>query len=135
MAIKSQTATLEIAGSASPAVFGTVGQIRSMAGPDGEASEIDVSHLGSARREFLMGLADEGSVQCEGFYDSADTDGQIEMRAARDDQDVRSFRITLSSGEVLAFQAFVMSFAISQAVDEAVTFSSRLRITGAVSYE
>ena len=57
-----------------PEIFTTVGEVFSMQGPDGEASEIDVTDFASAAREFNMGLPDEGRVTLELYRLPSDAD-------------------------------------------------------------
>ena len=135
LALKSQGVKFEI-GSGSPATFGEVGEVTTIGDIDsGQAADIDVTHLQSAAKEYLIGLKDSGTITMEGNLVPADT-GQVEMRTARDDQGIRSFKITLTDAPatVLAFDGFVKQFATSAAIDSKLPFNAALRITGPVTW-
>ena len=51
-ALESQGMAIKRGDGASPEVFTTIPEVRSINGPDGSASEIDVSDLSSTSREF-----------------------------------------------------------------------------------
>ena len=74
-----------------PETFTPVGELMTMSGLDGQASEIDVTSLQSTAKEFLMGLQDWGSFKLEGNYLSADS-GQDKMRAAKASRAKKHFK-------------------------------------------
>lgn len=94
-----------------------------------ESADIDVTHLQSTRKEYLTGLADDGTFTMACNYLMNDP-GQLEMRAARADREARNMRCTFSDGSVATFTGFVKSFPMSGAVDQAVTGNVSIRITG-----
>ena len=67
-ALESQGMAIKRGDGASPEVFTTIPEVRSINGPDGSASEIDVSDLSSTSREFRMGLQDEGSITLDMMF-------------------------------------------------------------------
>lgn len=100
-------------------------------GFDGEASEIDVTHLLSTAKEFLMGLQDFGNVPLTVFLTSPNDTGQTRMRALKRLAQAETFTITLPSGQVAAFNAFVKSFPFQNiSPDSAFQGSPGLRCTG-----
>lgn len=100
-------------------------------GFDGEASEIDVTHLLSTAKEYLLGLQDFGNVSMTLFLTSPNDTGQTRMRAIKASATAEAFTITLPSGQVAAFMAFVKSFPFSQiSPDAALQASPSLRVTG-----
>jgi hypothetical protein len=106
-----------------------VGSIRALSGFDGQASEIDTTHLRSTAKEFLIGLQDFGNVEL-GIFLVSDA-GQARLRALKATASVGTFSITLSDGTVAAFQALVRSFSFDTGgPDGAVTGSVSLRVTG-----
>jgi hypothetical protein len=123
----------------SPDPWVAIGQITSIEGPSGDAATIDVSHLGSTRREKIMGLPDDGELNLSGFYDPADT-GQAALRTARDNRDRHWFRLTNTDSPQdsppfeESFSGFVASFALTRGVDQAVGFSSRLIVDGVYTF-
>jgi hypothetical protein len=128
MALKTQGVILKRAGV-------EVAEISGFNGPDGEAGEIDVTHLRSAAKEYLQGLANEGNITFTGFLAPSDS-AQSGMRADRDAQVAGAYSLTLTDdpATVLSFSAFVKSFAISGAPDGAIALNVSMRITGAVTW-
>ncbi len=131
-AIESQGFKFEIGNGDSPTTYTEVKEITSFSGFDGAASEIDVTHLQSTAKEFLMGLQDFGSFQMDVNHLPTDA-GQDAMRAAKASRDIQDFRITLSDASQITFRGYVLSNALSGAVDGKVDGSFTIRITGAVS--
>lgn len=134
-AIKSQGTKFYIGDSEytnSPTNYIQVGEIQTVSGPSGQATVIDATHLDSDAKEKLMGLPDEGQVTIGGNYVDTDS-GQDAMLEARAAQEKRDFKIVLSNGAQFLFQGFVLSFNIDLGVDDKVSFSSTIEISGAVS--
>jgi hypothetical protein len=122
--------------SATFTLLAPIGEMTDFSGLGGSASEIDVTHLGSSAREFVMGLKDSGSLTVELQFEPGDV-GQIFLRERQDVLSVpTAFVLSLSSPTptLVEFDAFVQGFSISGAVDEKVTASVTLRITGVVSF-
>jgi hypothetical protein len=131
-AITSQGTKFYIGQEVSPTTYVQVGEVQTFDGPSGQAAVIDTTHLTSPRKEKLMGLPDEGQITLGGNYVSSDS-GQDEMFEARDTQQRRDFKLELSNGELWLFQGFVLAFNINLGVDDKVSFSATVEITGAVS--
>lgn len=131
-AIESQGFLLEIGNADSPTDYTEVKEITNFSGLDGQASEIDVTHLQSTAKEFRMGLQDWGSFNCDVNFLSDDP-GQTAVRAAKASRDLTPFRVTLSDGKTILFNAFVTSAPISGGVDAKVDGSFNLRISGDVT--
>ena len=131
-AIEAQDYEFGIGNGDSPLTYTEVKEITSWNGPDGEASNIDVTHLKSLAKEYLMGLADNGSYTLEINY-LPDDAGQILMRAARVSRLIQDFKVTLSDGTGITFQGFVKNAPSSGAVDEKVSGSYNILISGAVT--
>jgi hypothetical protein len=113
-----------------------VGELTDFNGPGGSASEIDVTHLGSQAREFVMGLKDSGTVTAELQFKPGDV-GQVFLRARQEVLSVpTAFVLSLSdtANTQLTFNAYVQNFTVSGAVDEKVTASVTLRVTGPVTW-
>lgn len=106
-----------------------IGQVSNVTGFDGEASEIDVTHLRSTAKEFLVGLQDFGNVKLDVFLDNADA-GQTLLRTIKAAAAAKGFSLALSDGKVSAFVALVKSFSFSAQKDDAVSGSVSLRVTG-----
>jgi hypothetical protein len=106
------------AGSAVPQTMSAVGQVVSMEGYDGEADDIDVTHLRSTAKERLIGLQDFGGLRCEIFHDVTDT-SHAKMRALKAAGTVGYFSITQTDGSISAFAALVKSFTWSAQANNA----------------
>ncbi len=127
--LDAQGAVFTIADSmASPVV---VGGVVSFTGFDGEASDIDITTLASTAKEFRQGLQDFGNFSIDLMRDPTDP-GQIELESAKAAQSTRECTLTLASGDVATFNAYVKSVTAAGGVDAVVTGSSNLKITGAV---
>jgi hypothetical protein len=96
-------------GIATPQTMSAVGSVVSMEGYDGEADDIDVTHLRSTAKERLIGLQDFGGLRCEVFHDVTDT-SHAKMRSLKAGGTVGYFAITQTDGSISAFAALVKSF-------------------------
>jgi len=102
------------------------------AGPgfDGSAAEIDVTHLRSTAKEYLVGLQDFGNVALTLSLLASDT-GQAKLRSLKSAGSTGTFGITLSDGRIAAFKALVKSHTFdSMTADSSVKGSVTLRVTG-----
>lgn len=132
-AIETQGFTFEILRPASPGEYTEVVGVTNFTGLDGQANEIDVTHLKSDAKEYLMGLQDFGGFNIDVNHLPADP-GQQLLRAAKASRDVQTFRATLSDGSTISFQAYVLSNPISGGVDSKVEGRFNLRTTGDVTF-
>lgn len=132
-AIESQGFTLGIGNSDSPLTYTDVGEVKTFTGFDGSAAEIDITHLASTAKEFLMGLQDFGGFNVDTNYLSADA-GQVLVRAAKASRVLQDFLVTFSDASTATFQAFVLAAPLSGGVDAAVDGSFQLRISGDVTF-
>ncbi len=118
-----------------PETFTAVGEVVSFSGPGGTASVIDVTSLESTAREKLMGISDEGqfTFDMNMVPDNAQQIGLKDDRAARD---LRNFRLELTDipATILSFAGYVLGFALAGGVDDKITASVTVEITGAVTW-
>lgn len=133
-ALQSQGMVLQISDEASPEVFTTIQEVMSIDGPGGSAQVIDVTDLSSTAKEKRAGLQDEGQVTFEMTYLPANTQHAL-LRSVRAAGTVRSFRIifTDSPQSTWTFEALVLGFAISNAVDDVTKATVTLEVTGAIT--
>lgn len=117
----------------SPGQLVEIKEVTNFSGFDGQAAEIDVTHLQSAAKEFIMGLQDFGGFNLDVNY-LPDDPGQSEARAAKAARTKKQFQLTLSDGTIATFSAYVMSAPLSGGVDAKVDGSFQLRITGDVTF-
>jgi hypothetical protein len=125
MALKSQGVFLTRAGI-------EIGAITGFTGPDGESNEIEVTHLRSVQKEYLIGLADAGNISFTGWWIPNDP-AQVAMRADQISQTSATYTLTLTDipPSVMTFTGFVKQMAMAIAPDGAVALNGSLRITGA----
>ena len=133
-AIQSQNFKLEIGDVGdSPAALTEIKEITTFNGFDGQAAEIETTHLQSTAKEYLMGLEDAGSFNIDVNYLAADA-GQSEARTARAARTLKIFIVTFSDTTTASFSAYVLSNPISGSVDAKVDSSFAMRITGSVTF-
>ena len=110
-----------------------IGEIVSFNGPGGSASIIDVSHLGSTRREKRMGLPDEGQFSFDVNLVPGNA-GQVALRADRASRTQRECILELTdhaaTPTTITFNAYCTSFSIQGSVDDKIQASVTLEITG-----
>jgi hypothetical protein len=133
LAIESQGTTLEIGNGDSPLTYTNIAEIVNLGGLDGQAAEIDVTHLQSVAKEWLMGLQDYGTFNVDANYISGDT-GQSLLRAAKASRAVQDFKLTFSDNETAIFKGYVLSASLNLGVDSKVDTSFSIRVTGDVTY-
>lgn len=131
-AISFQGTQFHIGTEVSPTTYVSLGEVRSMDGPGGEAAVLDATHSLSTAKEKLMGLPDEGQIQVTVNYLSGNQ-GQDEFLEARAAQQIRDYKITFVNGEILLFQGFAKGHKISGQVDQVVTATLTVEITGPVT--
>ena len=136
-ALKSQGVLFEVSLAGSPNVWREVGEVTTIGDVDsGDASDIDVTHLQSEAKEYLIGLKDSGVITLEGNLVIGDL-GQIQLQQARNDETPRDFRMTLTDSApatVLTFTAYVKKYGTSAGVDSKLPFNVSLRVTGPVAW-
>jgi hypothetical protein len=135
MALEAQGCVVYWSSSTGHTTNNPVGQLKSFSGPSGSANVIDVSHLGSTAKEKMIGLRDEGQLSLDVLYDGSDT-GQKSMR---DDRAARTkkaacIKFTDGSSSIAKFKAYCSGFSITGSVDNAITASIQLEITGPVTW-
>jgi|SRR3990172_2298203 len=133
-ALETQGFTLGISASGtSPITYTNILEITSFSGFDGAAAEIDVTHLSSTAKEFIMGLQDFGQFTIETSYLPADT-GQDLLRTAKGNRDLHYFKATFSDASTATFTGYVLSAPVSGGVDAKVDGSFVIRISGDVTF-
>lgn len=122
-------------GTATPATFTTINEIKTFSGLDGQASEMDITDLNSVAKEFRLGLMDEGGFSFTMHRLPSDA-GQAALLAARAAGTSRNFSVTLAAGSpsIATFTAFVKQLPLAGGVDQVNLSNSALRITGPVTW-
>jgi len=133
-AIKSQGFTLEIGDIGdSPAALTEISEVTNFQLFDGQANEIDTTHMQSTAKERMMGLQDFGSGSFDLNFLSADP-GQVAARAAKASQAKKQFMITFSNGYTATFLGYVSSAPINGGVDGKVEHSISILVDGDVTF-
>lgn len=139
MALNSQGSQLTHA-SSSGGTFAAVEEVVSISGPNGTLSLIDVSHLGSTRKEYLPGLADNGTIDVECNF-IAGTEQMALYTMFNDSSDPEFFQIRIPTDSSktrfhqFSFQGIMSKWALADAVDAKVRLSMTIQTTGGVSYD
>lgn len=120
-------------GSAYKATMTAIGSVRDVNATGGSADDIDVTHLQSVTKEFLIGLSDEGDATFNVWVVNADT-GQAALRTARESQATKVFTVTDSAGLVSCFPGQVKQFGFNIAQNGAVEASVAVKITAAKAW-
>jgi len=120
---------------ASPEVFGTVGDVISISGPQITKEEIEVTALDSSAKEYIGALDDPGEISMELNWNPQDTE-HVNLRADAEGNTQRNYRIVWGdvSSTQADFNAEVMEFSINTEPNDAVKASVRLKINGAITW-
>ena len=119
--------------------YKAIGEIVDFSGPGGSASVIDVSSLDSLRKEKRIGLPDEGQVTFNLNFVPGDV-GQVAFRAARDARTEQNFIIdfandtTTVNSTTAKFAGFCSEFSVGGGVEDKVSASATIEITGVVTW-
>lgn len=117
-------------GSAFKLTMSEIGRVANFSGFDGTSNEIDVTHLRSTAKEYLVGLQDFGNAQFTCQLDNGDA-GQALLRTAKAAATLKGFSLQLSDGYISTFGALVKQFTIDLGgPDNAVQSQVSLRISG-----
>lgn len=133
-ALESQGMTLSVSPSGSPQSFVAIPEIRSIAGPDGQANWIDTTDLDSTSKEGRPGLKDNGSLRLSIHY-LPDNAAHTTLKSAFDNRTLKSWQavFTDSTSTTWEFDGYVLGFAIRNEVDGVTMADITIRITGDIS--
>lgn len=110
-----------------------VAEVVSFSGPGGASGTYEVTHLLSTRKEKRPLLPDEGDYSLECNFVPGDP-GQQALIADRGTRTVRPVVVTYSDGSTDAFDAYCTGDPKSGGVDNKVSISFTLAITGEVTF-
>lgn len=137
MPIESQGITLfwSTTTSLSTASQCAIGGVKSFNGPTGSANVIDVTDFDSTAKEKMVGLRDEGQLSIEVNLLTSSS-GQNHMRADRASRSKRRWTIDLHDWSTTKINGdgYVTGFSIQGGVDNVVTGSVTIEISGPVLY-
>ena len=131
-------AKLQISDMATEATFTDVAEVEGLSGPSLSADEIDVTTHDTADgyREFIQGLKDAGDLSIEGnFIPTEDTHkeaGDASLLASYNSGDLTDFKLVFpdANNTEWEFSAIVTGFEVDIPVDEKMTFSCTLKLSG-----
>ena len=113
-----------------------IGGLTDVTLPEVEVTDIDTTTHDSSGgfREFVGGLKDGGVVTLSGDYNIADA-GQTYLRnPANVGTTPVAVVVTFSDDSTATFNAVVKGYGVNNPLDEVVTFTASLRISGSITY-
>lgn len=118
--------------------FTEIANLASVSLPDGQSPELDASDLSSTAKEYVAGLADNGSVNFSVNFDGAQATHQ-QLVADRAAGTGLTWKIAVpETGGVnyttAVFAGFVQQFSGDNSVDQVQSWSGALRVNGAVTF-
>lgn len=120
-------------GAAGAEEFEEVAEVTNISGPDETLELIDATHMGSpgARREFIPSLLDSGEITLDLNFLPSDTN-QNGLREDLNNRVRRHFRLVWTdlAQTVYGFSAYVTNHSKSAQIDDKLTASVTLKITG-----
>lgn len=139
MTVTGVMTTDAVAASFTITAYKPIGEITDFSGPGGSAAIIDTTSLDSVAKEKLAGLPDNGQVTFSMNFVPGNA-GQLAFRAARTSRAETNFTIVFSDGTAAVeattakFAGFALEFSIAGAVDDKVSASASIEVTGAVTW-
>ena len=119
--------------------FTTVGEIKTIAQSGRQVSTEDVTNMQSLAKEFIPTLVESGTWDISGNRVGSDA-GQIAMEAGFQGLTLLPFKIQLpksstqtTTGDTFTFNALIAELDYSIAVDKAVTFTAKLKVSGLIT--
>ena len=121
-------------GTITPLEWVEIGEVVSHDGPGGSAAVYETTHLRSTAKEKKVGLPDEGQLTLAVNWCLATDSGQQAASVARKDRTEKNFKLTFSDDSTAEFTGYVLGLSASGAVDDKVSGSITIEITGAVTW-
>lgn len=128
--------TFQMSDGASPEVYSTIQETKSLSGLGKTNPLIDVTSFDSAAREYIAGLADGQEISIECVRTHASPNIQDALIAIVDSKTTRNFKLTLTDGTtpiVYTFAGVPLSWAIAPSFDDAAMISFTLKISGDIT--
>lgn len=111
----------------------TIAEVTSISGPGLKRDKVDATNFSSANnaREFIYGLLDGGEVELELNFLPSDATQQALTTALVSGTTYQAYTITWTDGTAWTFNALVTAFQPTGKVEDRLTASCTLSITGA----
>lgn len=128
--------TFQMSDGASPEVYSTVQETKSLSGLGVTNPLIDTTSFDSAAREYIAGLSDGQEITVECVRTHASPNVQDAFIAIVDSKTTRNFKLTLTDGTtpiIYTFAGVPLSWAIAPSFDDATMISYTLKISGSIT--
>lgn len=136
-AITTQGVALKRGDGGGTEVFTLIPEIYSLNGPNETNKQVDVTSFDADAREFIGGLPDGGEIQIEANF----IPGNAQHQGLHSDftaRTARNFELHLTDDDTtptkIAFTALVLNYGLKAGIDDRVTLSATLKLSGAPSY-
>ena len=117
---------------------GSVGEVKNISGPNGNAAVIDITNLDSTAKQKMMGLPDEGqvSVELNFAYSTSLNDKVKDIIADRKARSKKKWGILFSDASSSLAQAdgYVTGFGVTGSVDNILTANITVEIDGPITW-
>ena len=128
-AIAAQGTTLKIVTTAGAI---TISDVLSITAPSVSVTTIEASNLDSTWKTFIGGLKDGGDLTFELAYDPSDSGHQQILADAGAGE--LACTVTWSDAKTTEFGAIITSLSTGAAMDDKLTLSATMKITGSVTF-
>lgn len=111
----------------------SIAELKSIGGLDLKADSTDVTNLDSnGWKEFIQGMKDGGEVSVSGFFNPADTNGQMALYNAFNTGGLLSYTILFPSalGASWTFNGIVTGVKTDAQLEDAIPFEATIKVTG-----
>lgn len=110
-----------------------VGELTDASISGGDVSFIDITNHGSSGgyREFVSGLKDGGTLELAGNYDVSDT-GQAYI--ANNEGAEAAVVVTFADTSTASFSTIIGAYDVTNPLDDKISFSASLKITGEITW-
>lgn len=128
--------TFQMSDGASPEVYTTIQETKSLSGLGKTNPLIDVTSFDSAAREYIAGLADGSEISIECVRTHASPNPQDALVAVIDSKTTTNFKLTLTDGTtpiVYTFAGVPLSWSITPSFDDAAMIAFTLKISGDIT--
>lgn len=127
---------LKIGDGATSEAFTTIEGVRNLTGPEYGLETFDATHHSSSGsyREMVASFLDAGEINFDLLYDSTNSE-HAQLFTDYEAKTLRNFELLFADAgtETHSFSAFISGMSMSAPIDDALTMSCTLRISGQVT--
>jgi hypothetical protein len=129
-ALTGKGTVVEMSTPAAPGTWVPIDECFRFGAPTDSFDQIDVTHYGSSRREFIAGLGDSGEAEIEmNYIPGSGTDTFLLASKALS----RNVRVTFPNAVTVTFVALVRSYEPTDPVDDKLVAKVTLKVSGDVT--